>query len=222
MYTRHDLDPMPSKSNQSIRENEVTKNIITKLYAGDKVGRLTILEVIPGYLVPGHPPVRKKARCLCDCGNKYTSRYDSIRNQHTKSCGCIVSVIHGGSYTPEYNVWNTMRTRCNNSNSSNYSSYGGRGIKVCERWSNSFVNFITDMGKRPSPKHSIDRVNNELGYSPSNCKWVLAREQQGNKRDTNPSVKKNCLSCDKIFHVMFSKINKTKYCSMTCRRLGGK
>ena len=82
---------------------------------------------------------------------------------------------------PEYNVWRTMKARCNNPNNRKYHRYGGRGIKVCSRWEESFENFISDMGERPSPKHSIDRKDNDKGYNPENCEWAVNKIQARNK-----------------------------------------
>lgn len=81
-----------------------------------------------------------------------------------------------------YGSWSSMRRRCNDKNRHNYRYYGGRGIKVCERWQNSFPNFLLDMGERPSSKHGIDRINNDGNYEPSNCKWSTISEQAKNKR----------------------------------------
>ncbi len=85
------------------------------------------------------------------------------------------------SETPEYRVWRSMRTRCENPRHHDYPYYGGRGITVCDRWW-TFGNFIADMGLRPTPKHSIERVNNAGGYEPSNCRWVTRGEQSKNQR----------------------------------------
>lgn len=93
-------------------------------------------------------------------------------------------VTHGQSRTPEYKVWIAIKERCYNPNSEKYSLYGGRGIRVCDRWRHSFQNFINDMGKRPSPKHSLDRFpNNNTGhYEKENCRWATQKEQTGNTR----------------------------------------
>jgi hypothetical protein len=89
---------------------------------------------------------------------------------------------HGGKGTPEYNIWKTMRQRCNNPNDKRYVDWGGRGIRVCAEW-DDFGVFITDVGKRPSPKHSLDRMDNDGNYEPGNVRWVLASDQALNKRD---------------------------------------
>jgi hypothetical protein len=88
---------------------------------------------------------------------------------------------HGGSAWPEYFVWNTMRQRCKNKRYKCYKDYGGRGIKVCRRW-RYFANFIADMGRRPSPKHQIDRIENDGHYEPGNCRWALRKVQMRNTR----------------------------------------
>jgi hypothetical protein len=86
------------------------------------------------------------------------------------------------SRTPEYNAWINMRRRCINASHPQFKDYGGRGITVCDRWLHSFDSFLEDMGLRPSPKHSIDRVNNDGPYSPSNCRWATQRAQMQNTR----------------------------------------
>jgi hypothetical protein len=128
--------------------------------------------------------------CKCDCGRTSTTLGKYLHSGETTSCGCRKRAVlgescttHGKFGTPEYWVWNAMIQRCTNPNNKGYKHYGGRGITVCKRWS-SFSNFISDMGTRPSDKHTIERKNNNRGYSPSNCSWELGHAQARNKRNT--------------------------------------
>jgi hypothetical protein len=89
-----------------------------------------------------------------------------------------------GSKTPEYSAWRDMIDRCERHGNRKYPDYGGRGIGVCEAWRGDFLAFLSDVGPRPSPKHSLDRVNNNVGYQPGNCRWALCREQNTNKRNS--------------------------------------
>lgn len=91
---------------------------------------------------------------------------------------------HGGSYTQEYRAWQTMRLRCLNPANPAYGSYGGRGITVCERWRNDFNAFLADVGRKPSPKHEIDRIDNDGSYQPGNVRWVTRSENDRNRRNT--------------------------------------
>lgn len=95
-----------------------------------------------------------------------------------------VNTTHGLSNSPEYKIWIAMKSRCNNPKNPRYSKYGGRGITVCKEWEESFQNFINDVGFRPSSDHSIDRIDNDQGYSPSNCKWSTPHEQMTNRTIT--------------------------------------
>jgi hypothetical protein len=125
--------------------------------------------------------------CECDCGKRIAVEGYQLRSGETRSCGCRgaenrrLSVLkHGKSRTPTYQIWCAMRTRCNNPRSTGFPWYGARGIAVCERW-NDFAAFLADMGERPSG-YSIERLDNDGPYAPSNCEWIPIGAQQKNKR----------------------------------------
>lgn len=121
-------------------------------------------------------------KCLCACGKNTLAISSELKNGHKKSCGCLNGESHGWHGTPEYNAWKAMKGRCYNQNKKSFLLYGGRGIKVCDRWLNSFKNFLKDMGKRPSPRHSLDRINVDGDYEPNNCRWADDSVQNANKR----------------------------------------
>jgi hypothetical protein len=159
---------------------------------GQRFGRLTVLSRSPNYVSPkGYVLVRW--RCACDCGVESLVTAEKLRNGHTQSCGCLhrdnasaANVTHGatvGRDIPfEYRVWKSMKTRCSNPNAINWRHYGGRGIAICDRWSTSFADFLADMGPSPSPRHSIERVDNARGYEPGNCVWATRKVQTRNTR----------------------------------------
>jgi hypothetical protein len=127
--------------------------------------------------------------CLCKCGNIKNIYTGSLKKGYTKSCGCeqkkqarLNATKHGMISSSEYHSWSSMKQRCLNPSATHYANYGGRGIKVCKRWLGSFENFYADMGAKPSPSHSIDRINVDGNYTPSNCRWATRMEQRHNRR----------------------------------------
>lgn len=137
--------------------------------------------------------------CSCECGSEKVVRASHLKTGQIKSCGCRTKELlaagstkhghwSGGVSSPEYSAWCLARTRCHNPGNQAYPDYGARGIKMCKRWrkgegsKSGFECFIEDMGLRPSPKHSLDRIDNNKGYTPSNCRWATAVEQMRNTR----------------------------------------
>lgn len=162
------------------------------LEIGSIYNRWTVLENLAG---KGH----KYILCKCECGTIKKMFRTHVVHGYIKSCGCLrrekgiengsKRKIHGMWKTSEYKAWRTMMDRCLNPNNKHYKSYGGRGINFCDEWAD-FMSFIKDMGLKPGKDYSLDRINNDLGYFPENCRWATSLQQNNNRR--------GALSLDKI------------------------
>lgn len=151
--------------------------------AGQKFGRLKAVE-------PVWINKRKRWRCDCECGGETVASYSNLKDGDSASCGCIkkekwakrvkAQTMHSKSGTKTFKIWCGMIARCKTKSAKGYKNYGGRGIRVCERWQ-QFELFLEDMGSCP-PRFSIERINNDGNYEPSNCKWIPLRDQGKNTR----------------------------------------
>lgn len=165
--------------------------------AGRKFGKLLVIEEVGK---DRHGKITWL--CRCECGKETNVSSSNLTSENSKSCGCVAvqknilrNTTHGftkrGNHTPEYHVWSSMIDRCCNPNNKRFPIYGGRGIEVCDRWLDSFENFIEDMGRRPvasikgKREYSIERINNNSNYEKSNCRWATAMEQGRNKTDNH-------------------------------------
>lgn len=160
---------------------------------GEIYGRLTVVSE-----VARKNPRKRRFQCKCTCGNETEVDLNKLRTGYTRSCGCLHletiaknlanhrhvsgTIKHGMNKTPEHRSWVHMRQRCGNPKKKEYPHYGGRGIKVCEQWQKSFKAFYADVGPRPSPKHSLDRIDVNGNYEPGNVRWATQQQQVENTR----------------------------------------
>jgi hypothetical protein len=157
--------------------------------------------------------------CRCFCGNQYVRTGAHIVAGRGQHCGCLrgshISAgrkSHKMTKTKEFRAWCGMKERCYTTTNKDYKSYGARGIKVCEKWYQSFESFFSDMGYAPSPKHSLDRVDVNGNYEPSNCRWATPKEQCSNKRN-------NIYIDHKTRHLLWDRFGNTPIYQRTLWRL---
>lgn len=130
--------------------------------------------------------------CRCECGTLSNIQSNAVLRGRSKSCKYCAPKKHGCYKSPTNSSWSAARNRCNNKNNKYYESYGGRGIKMCQRW-DRFENFLADMGEKPD-KMTLDRINNDGDYEPSNCRWATYSQQNSNQRKKKRRVNNGLVS----------------------------
>ena len=177
-----------AKSNVA-KSKKIANRKRTYIEKGMRFGRLTIIEEVEPYISPGGQS-KRKVKVRCDCGNVVESMLPQLVTGKTKSCGCLVAdtmsrnmTTHGLSRHPLFRVWDAMKQRCTNPNDNNFKNYGGRGIGVCEAWLDDFETFYKWATSHGWEKGLvIDKIDNDKGYAPGNCRFVDRGLSGRNKR----------------------------------------
>ena len=159
---------------------------------GVRAGRLTVISEAAPRTYGNH--TTRMWLCKCDCGGFATASGSDLRRGHTKSCGCYcrqriseTSKVHGMRHTRIYHTWLDIKGRCHNQRNHSFARYGGRGIKVCDEWRESFISFYKHVSELPhygEDGYSIDRIDNNGNYEPGNVRWATVQTQSRNKRNT--------------------------------------
>ena len=172
-------------------------------FIGSVYERLTVVSALRKY---SSGTIRWFFHCRCSCGKEKDIYKSSIIGGLTRSCGCLLEetrIVTGSKATkthgdasrqkgvaPEYDTYRSVLKRCYNPSQKHYKNYGGRGISVCQRWLDGYENFLADVGRKPGPRYSLDRINNNGDYEPGNVHWATPK-QQGRNRRTNRKVQHN-------------------------------